>query len=276
MRQWLFFGEPQLKAWWANKPFKIKSISEAICKIHEDFAKSNNAIYCGQKTPRFIRNIDLFNQSLKSIKWILIYRDPRAVVASMLKSSRHTYSVCRACKRWLYDNNKIIDIMGKGPENFNGNILVIKYEELIENFDDNIKFIFSYLDLEPIDKKKIFTNGKTLSLKGSKFEINAVRSDLKPQVKKIDSWKNKLNENQIYLIENICAKEMQFFHYKTTLNGINNRIGYLVCKDFLVGFKDMLIFFEYMRKWPQYIIYTVLRKIIFFIFKNINIIMNRK
>ena len=264
---YLFFNEPQLNSWYTGPIFNIENISNAITKIHLHAANIKGSKIWGQKTPRFVRDIELFNKHFdNNIKWILIYRDPRAVFASMLKSKRHTYSVFKACKRWIRDNKPIVDILQhhEAKDNF----LIIQYESFVNNLEFFLEKIFDYLDVLPITIPEIKRKGTTPTLKGSRFEIITVREGLEPQKKFIDTWKKSLTPNQISQIETICFKEMKILGY-TPISFPNVSKKYFFRKQYQFSIKDLLIFFEYIHKWPQYLFHTAIRKITFSFFYQI-------
>lgn len=262
--QCFFFREPQLRAWYNGSSFPIDNISRTITRIHKYTAKQYNAKLWGQKTPRFIRHIDLFEDYIPNIKWILIYRDPRAVVSSMLKSTRHTYSIDRACIRWIRDNKPIAKLLKS--QNQPQNIFILKYETLINDFDNVIKELFNFIGIAPLSPHEIFEKGRVKPFKNSNFEVNAVRGSLIPQKDTINSWKNELTNRQIGAIEAKCSNMMEILGYPLTgeKHAFRDKLKNLL-EDYKNKAKDFLILLEYMKKWPYYLIHTVLRKTLFFL-----------
>jgi hypothetical protein len=267
--RWFFFREPQLKAWYSGGAFVFKEITQAIRRVHEYSASEYDAVIWGQKTPRFIRHMNLIEEKLGRMKWILIFRDPRAVVASMLKSKRHTYSVIRACNRWLRDNQPIMKWHSTSSPHTN--VLLIKYEELICSYDKTLENIFHFLKLDPIDLNSIEQNARVTSFSGSKFQVNAVRGGLRPQKHAIDKWESILNENEIAYIEHRCASEMNVLGYEPSLSPSYSldsrwRRSVLYVNDLILKLKDVAIMVEYLMRWPEYLLHTGLRKLAFLCF----------
>ncbi len=260
LMSWFFFNEPQLRVWYSGPQFRIKSVRDAVIRVHNDSADKKRAKIWGQKTPRFVRYMELFNVHFKGIHWILIYRDPRAVVASMLKSKRHTYAIHRACRRWNRDNRVIIDLLNDSEKR--NNILIIKYEDLINNFDKLLREMFKFLSVAPISRDEVVSQGTTPRLKGSKFEIITVRDGLAPQRKIVDNWKKSLTQKQIQKIESFCAKGMERLGYSPISHLIDED---LICskEEEFMFFKDFLILLEYLHKWPSYLFHTAIRKGVF-------------
>jgi len=270
----LFFNEPQLKAWYSGNKFQINNISEAICSVHKHEAIKNNAKIWGQKTPRFIRYMDLFNDNIPNIKWILIYRDPRAVVNSMLKSQRHTFSCITAVNRWIKDNSIILESIKN--HSIPKNTLIIKYEDIINSFEYHLDKLFQFIGVKSIDKDTLLQDAKVVPLRGSKFPINTVRDSFAPQPKLITSWQKQLTKEQIYIIEKKCFELMIDLGYEPILycneHSKNNDL-FIFAKDRLRSTKDILIVFEYLQKWPSYLFHTIIRKAYFsfaFTFSKLN------
>ena len=260
--EWLFFNEPQLRLWYSGPLFDIGNIQEAICRVHEHAAGVKGAKIWGQKTPRFVRDMDLFNSSIEGVRWILVFRDPRATVASMLRSRRHTYSVSRACRRWIRDNRPIVEILesGRSPEN----VFIVKYEDFVRDFDILVETIFAYLGVESIDREEIVRQGSGPSFRGTRFEDNALRQGMEPRVERIEAWRTTLTKEQVRYIESACWYEMGILGYRATSD--IEEMGHTRLRsrnEWIPKTQDILILFEYLYRWPRYLLHTALRQILF-------------
>jgi len=254
--RWLFFHEPQLLCWYDGGAFEADGIEQTIAVVHEKAASKWGANVWGQKTPRFIRHVNLLNVAFPGIRWLLIHRDPRGVAASMKRSDQHTCSVVRACRRWLNDNRMIIDMRRSGTSP--SNVLLVGFEELILDYDEMLEKIFSFLSLEPIDRKEVNRLGRPVFFKRSRFRINTVRGDLTPDPGIIDKWREVLTPREIEYIERTCAEEMKILGYEPVSGG-DTTPGTL----FVTGsLKDIAIPLRYMVKWPEYLCFTMLRTLI--------------
>jgi hypothetical protein len=254
--QWLFFHEPQLGCWYEKGAFPIEDVRTAIARVHEIAARDEGARIWGQKTPRFVRHMGLFNHHFEGIKWLLIYRDPRAVAASMLDSGQHTYSVMHACRRWKNDNREIVRMLRRNrtlPD-----VMLIKYEDLILNYGPMLESIFRFLSLDPIDRDEVNRRGRPVFFKRSRFKPNTIREDLNPDPRVVDSWRKRLVPAEIQYIEEACGQEMRIMGYEpVAAPGARRRKRFLVER-----MKDVSILFQYGLKWPEYLIITAIRTII--------------
>lgn len=259
----MLYNEPQLKSWSTAKPkYDLKSIGETLEYIHDHEMRKNEAKFWGQKTPRFINEIELLNKTFRDIRWILIYRDPRAVVSSMLFSKRHTYSVKRAVKRWKNDNLPIIKFINR----INKDVLIMSYEDLVLNFEDNITKVYSFLNIGKPNIESIlnynYNAKRSREYKGFRFERNEIRSGLIPQGENIGNWKLKLKNSQIAYIEQKCHDEMKILGYESIITQYKQSYWFQL-SELVNSFLDILIIFEYLKKWPEYLIRSQIRKMIF-------------
>lgn len=259
VRKRLFFREPQLRSWYAGEAFDFADPAEAVRRVHEIAAAGEGASVWGQKTPRFVRWMDAFDSAFPGARWLLICRDPRAVVASMLRSVRHTYSLTAACRRWVRDNRPVIEHRGSPSPR----VRVIRYEDLVRDFDEQLRGIWEFLSLPPLTREQVARRGAVREYRGSGFSVreNTVRGGLEPRGELLDTWKRRLTRDQIRRIERLCAAEMEALGYPPAggdagladrpLEPLRNALG---------GLKDVCVFWEYLTHWPQYPAHTALRK----------------
>jgi hypothetical protein len=261
--EWLFFNEPHLTAWYDGPRFPVNDAAEAIERVHQHMAAKEGARVWGQKTPRFVRHIDLFRRHFPGCRWVLIYRDPRATVASMLNSPVHPFSLGWACARWVRDNQPVLDHL-RHPR---PDTLVVCYEELIRDFDNHLTRIFDFLGLERLGREVVERGGVVRNFKGTTFSIqkNNVRDGLAPQLKSIDSWRKTLSEGQVREIERRCDGMMQALGYQALPAGPT---GLKVrTHEWLWSMgsrvQNLSILGRYLRHWPYFLVHSALRKAVF-------------
>lgn len=258
----LLFREPLLKLWYNEERFFLKNTGETIRRIHEIEASKLGCHIWGQKTPKFVRYIDLLNIHLGPVKWVLIYRDPRAVISSMLRSERHTYSLGKAVKRWIKDNTIIIDLMNKYDK---ANIIFVKYENLINNFDDESKRIFDFLGSKSVSIHDLEKKGKPGSyLDGSKMKNITVDKTFVPNNASLSKWKRSLTDKQVKYIERKCKAAMEYLGYLPYYS-LEKRPSFLTVLNSM--FSNLLIIrivSVFIKRWPLLLIYTGYRKLILF------------
>ena len=261
--EWLFFNEPHLTAWYDGPRFPVHDAAQAIETVHAHMAAKEGARVWGQKTPRFVRHIDLFRQHFPGCRWVLIYRDPRATVASMLNSPVHPYSLGWACARWVRDNQPVLDHLRRPRPD----TLVVCYEQLIRDFDNHLRRVFDFLGLKRLDREVVERGGVVRNFKGTTFSIqkNNVRDGLAPQLKSIDSWRKTLSEGQVREIERRCDGMMQALGYQPLPAGPT---GLKVRKhEWLWSIwsrvQNLSILGRYLRHWPYFLVHSALRTTVF-------------
>ena len=253
LRRFLFFHEPQLRCWYKGPSVFVEHFAGAIRTIHELAAAQQGARQWGQKTPRFIRHFALFNRAFPGAKWLLVYRDPRAVVASMLRSKRHTYSTRAAIRRWRADNALIVDLIKRGqPE---PDVMLVRYEDLVTDGELLIERIQDFLGLQPLPLCELVSRGRIEAQERSGFKNNAIRGGLTPDPNRLEAWQQLLTADDVAEIEAACVEEMDLLGYLRIsaapgrARGIDPR-----------RLTDVRIIFEYLRFWPRYLVYTAIRR----------------
>jgi hypothetical protein len=261
--EWLFFNEPHLTAWYDGPRFPVHDAAEAIETVHRHMAAKEGARIWGQKTPRFVRHIDLFRQNFPGCRWVLIYRDPKATVASMLNSPVHPFSLGWACSRWVRDNRPVIEHLRRPRPD----TLVVCYEQLIRDFDNQLARIFDFLGLEKVERDVLERGGVVRNFKGTTFSIqkNNVRDGLAPQPKSIDSWKKSLSEGQAREIERRCEGTMHALGYQPLPpgpTGLKVRQGEWLW-TLRSRLQNLSILGRYLRHWPYFLVHSVVRTTVF-------------
>lgn len=127
----LIIKEYEIKEWGIELKYSdfinCKNSMDLIAKIHELYINKYNKESWGQKTPRFVRHADLLKSKFPNAKFIIIVRDPRSVVSSLINSNVHKSNLYYACLRW----NKDVNYGKRIKKTFPESTKVILYEELV-------------------------------------------------------------------------------------------------------------------------------------------------
>ena len=185
-----------------------------------------------------------FTNDQNTLATIYIVRDPRTLITSI--SNHYTLSIDRACdflttpqiigntKRWEDKETGMQCLLGKWGDHYRSwtrnknNLLLIKYEDLIQNPENEFKkiiyFLQKYLDIktDDIKNKKIlettsFENLKKMEQKGL-FKENVLNKKDDSKVNffhlgPANNWKNNINENAKNKIEKNFYDEMRELKY---------------------------------------------------------------
>jgi hypothetical protein len=182
--------------------FKFYYECEAIAnKKKRIFVKENHAH----------RYLPLTLSCFTDPKYILMVRDPRDM-ALCWKENTVYGGVKAASKYWLEDqreNRKIFSIL-----NETGRILLIKFEELITDTVNQLKYVCDFLGLVYSSEMLEFHKRKTVRA-NAQLAITGGWDDLaKPIIgDNSGNYRSGLSQAEIQYIESLCREEMEYFGY---------------------------------------------------------------
>ncbi len=150
-------------------------------------------------------------QQFPRAKAIHIVRDPRAVCASK-NVSEEKYPWLFLIRQW----RKLTTFAWKHTQYSFANhdrVLVVRYESLIQNPEEQIQRICTFLNIDlhsDMLDPQAFKNGQ-----GKKWKQNSsyVEGIQKFNVTSVDRWKSMLDTSQVQMIENLCQAEMKTWDY---------------------------------------------------------------
>ena len=254
----LLFHEPQLLCWYDGPTELRGDVARTIATIHDHMASRNGASTWGQKTPRFVRHRDLIDHALGPCNWLLVYRDPRAVCASMRRSGQHSSSVSRACSRWKRDNQEIVRLV-ESPTRCLENIHLVRYETLVSNPEASLARILEFLQLRQVALDELLKNTRPVFFSRSRFENNTIPNGVLPDPSRISDWQSVLSPSEVSYIESTCLHEMEVLGYSTVMQTPGRGIP---ATDAIERVRDIRIVLRYLAKWPTYPLYTGIRKLV--------------
>lgn len=211
--------------------------------------KNSQIQYVFDKNPYYTFYVDRILSIYPNAKFIYMVRDFRANIYSRSanKNNRST-SVYFNAIRWDDFNKAGIKAIKKHPKN----ILLVKYENLINNTVAKLDEIAAFTEIE----NYVFeTSPSELSIKDTPFFPKVASSHFKEQhqdklsknitSEHIDKWKKGLTEEQINICEKVCGQTAEYFGYKNTLakhsKSLYNPIIYLKAKWDIV--KDFILYY---------------------------------
>lgn len=184
-----------------------------IFKIQTIFENKSRWV---EKTPRHILNIGFIKKYLPESKIIIIIRDGRDVAYS-LKSKEKNSNIKDQINLWLEYNLK-------AKEYWNDeNVYVIKYENIIQDFEKSIKSLMFFLEEEFDESMKTFYDSKSFWYDSKIRKINSpynIKNHAQHRNWQINQplfdgrgkWKNLNFEEQI-LVEKIGEPLLKEFGY---------------------------------------------------------------
>lgn len=174
-------------------------------------SQNKNLSYIGDKDPG---NIDYFDQIFKTFpdsKFLLIVRDPRAVIASRMKAEWSRKYPFLFHPLVYYAQQKIcFDKLEKNPSL---PVLTITYHNLVNNPKQEMQRITNWLQLEYEEKCLEFH--KTAGELIDPNELSWKKDLLKPITNQDEKWKYQLKNYQIRIIEYINHSFLKEFELKS-------------------------------------------------------------
>jgi len=156
-----------------------------------------SALYWFDKSPQNIYGLNLILSDFPGSKFVCIVRDPVNVVASLkIGKIMHVPSIIGACNYWLESIKIICQIKARYPKR----ILIIKYENLCEDFNSEIKKLYEFLDLNVDD--------------GKLSNVNIDYKNIDPR--------NILNDEDFFVIKKLCFSDgIKFDYFNENTTGEN-------------------------------------------------------
>ncbi|HDS16960.1 MAG TPA: sulfotransferase [Proteobacteria bacterium] len=256
----LLIKEPEIREWGIeldeNDFEKCRNLVEVIDLCHLKYADIKGKKIWGQKTPRFVRELDLLASNFPEARFIHLIRDPRAVVESLIRSNVHRSNAYFGALRWNTDVQHGLDFEEKYPDK----VFRVHYEDLVKNSESTIKSILDFLKLP--DYQESISAGFAGVEEYSKF-YKKIHANLnrKLSTEFIDSWQERLSAEDIEIVESITRKQMLNLGYQpvtskaTTISA--GKIAVLRSERFKGLLKQL---FHYTWYRPRYLYRLVLRK----------------
>ncbi len=224
----------------------------------------------GEKTPGHVHFIPHLLSWFPDARVLILRRDPRAVVASQLRSpwvqeritprsmkeglvvGSYLHQVAYYADDWQRMYDEVVPASGQ-----DGRVLVVQYEELVRRPEGEIRRICAFLDeaFEPamLDGR----SDENVPIPASTHDLNNEywrewrkkhhAKTLRPiSTQSLEKWRLQLSEREVAMIEGHCASRMQLAGYRPTLSASRRRAGRRMVKTLLsaeraeVSVRDLL------------------------------------
>lgn len=142
------------------------------------------------KEPPYGRHADELLRMIPDGKLVVLVRDGRDVALSM-HSSRWHPSVEHAIDRWRHFTSMTREALERCPED---RVRVVRYEDLVESFEQELRGICEFLDLPVIARAHLDSLG-----------------DLHPRARSVGRWRHEMSERDCYHFNETCGELMRSF-----------------------------------------------------------------
>ncbi len=166
----------------------------------------------GDKTPRHILRLDHLYKAFPDAKFIHVVRDPRAVVASSVKTSMYLRSEgsnpYRAIERWQDAIHRHRRALGYStPERYT----TVRYEDLVTEPEAQMRRMTDFVGLEFEPTMLDYKSRAHVGYVRDDTNRDGIRSDL--HTTSVDKWRKQLSPELIQIVEHLCKSEMEEFEY---------------------------------------------------------------
>ena len=164
-----------------------KYIADIVTQLFSEMSHNNEKYYL-EKTPRYHLIVNEIIESFPDAKIIFLWRNPLAMVSSILTTNNNN--------RWNLYNSTIdlykgIDNLTRAFKKINTQAVAVNYESLVQNPESEMKRIMDYLNLSIKDADLESIND--VSLTGSMGDKIGIKIYKTINTEPIEKWKRILN-----------------------------------------------------------------------------------
>ena len=144
--------------------------------------------------------------TLPESRFIYLYRDPRDYVLSQMKRPGAIQSCARYARLWSYEQARAIAVSNKLKRN--DRCLWISYEDFISDEDASLNRILDFIGGDRSAESKYQDYHRENVHEWSNLAGETLRNNS-------EKFKSEMSERDIWLVESICAKQMEYLGYET-------------------------------------------------------------
>ncbi|MBW8191626.1 sulfotransferase [Neiella marina] len=178
---------------------------EAETDLNEKIGQQPDLLW-GLKDPQLTEYIDVLRGFLPESKFIIIVRDGRGVTNSYMENKWGLgTNAYYGAQRWKREVEEQLAFMAERP----GCFLFIRYEDLIDNLENELQKVCDFLGKDLSDK--MLNYDQQASDFGKQREnINTFK---KPDKKLAEKWKNRLSKFEINVVEHVAGDLLEQLGY---------------------------------------------------------------
>lgn len=166
----------------------LSAIGSAILELYQKAAKNKDARYFLDKTPRYALIADEIIDIFPEGKFIFLWRNPLAVIASIVETWGGGQWDVSMCKVDLFDGMaSLIDGYLAHPEK----MLAIQYEHFLQSPEQELARIAEYLELE--FDSAVLKNFSQVSFSGKLGDPTGVENYAAVDTAPLEKWKVVIN-----------------------------------------------------------------------------------
>jgi hypothetical protein len=167
----------------------------------QDFGRLRKSTIVGEKTPSHAVQITALSEAFPDARFLMLRRDPRAVVASWHRTTWSKRTSTEISEKWRHDSHA----MRRAGRSLPGRCLEVRYEELVSDPTAVLKTICAFLG-RAFDPSMLFYYERDASSPNE--DVDNERTFEPPNPSRIDAWRAESPARELRLIEAICGREM--------------------------------------------------------------------
>lgn len=161
----------------------------------------------GLKDPQLTEYIDVLRGFLPESKFIIIVRDGRGVTNSYMENKWGLgTNAYYGALRWKREVEQQLAFMAESPENF----LFIRYEDLIDNLEEQVEKVCTFLG-QKISDKMLNYEQQASDYGKQRENINTFK---KPDKKLAEKWRSRLSRFEINVVEHVAGELLEQLGYE--------------------------------------------------------------
>ena len=208
--------------------FTPAGIFEAMVRSAVSLPSGSCGIW-GDKSPSYICHVALLKEHYPSARFIHIVRDVRDYCLSIHKAWGK--NMLRAAQRWA----DYVDIADRSGSEFPGDVLIVRYEDLIENAERELRLICEFLGVEY--NPSLCALGSSVENLGDAKDVDTIMQGNK--LKYISGMKPAMRNH----IESICWPLLDKYDYPHGYVGKIKHVNPLLMK--ILQFGDAVSLFRF-------------------------------
>lgn len=194
----------------ATKKTIIEAIDQEVhyrfSKHISDIMRQDQKTHWGIKDPELTYYLEPLSLFSPQSKFVLIIRDPRAVVNSYMENKWGLGTTAyTGALRWRDEVTMQLRFADAHPQN----VLVIRFEDLISDLENTLRAVCQHTELD-FDPDMLHYNQKKALFVENKQNINTNKA---PDINLAEKWRTELTEQQINHIEFVSQSLMLKLNY---------------------------------------------------------------
>lgn len=186
-------------------------IDQCVLRRHgqtiEYLLKSEGKSVWGLKDPQLTEHLSALKQFLPEARFIIIIRDPRAVVRSYIENAWGLGTNCyTGALRWLREVREQLEFEQELP----GKVIRVRYEDLILRQRETLERVCQFIGIDFDETMLDYANKKSF-VSNNRQSVNTFRA---PDPTIVTKWKHELTPHEIQVINTVCADLISLLDYR--------------------------------------------------------------